>query len=441
MESRAAKNATLVAGRLIVERTGYEAMRVLFVTPYVPSCIRVRPFHFIQFLAASHEISLVSLVCDRYEEELVGKVAQYCASVELVRLPKWQAYANCLCALPSLMPLRVAYYQSPAFIERVLWVIRKRKIEVVHGELIKVMPALRAVLARERIPVLYDSVDCISSYLEQQWRSTCNPLHKAFVYTELRKMRRYEMRSLPALDQVVITSPYDRECLIKLGDNGEHIQVVPNGVDTAYFAPLPISRERDSLVFCAKMDYYPNVQAMLNFSREVLPLVWKVRPQVRLTIVGNKPPQAVRELRSDPRITVTGFVPDIRPYLSRASVALAPLLVAAGIQNKVLEALAMETPVVATPGSCRSLQVQHERHLLIAEGGQAYANAILRLLEDPSLALSLATEGRRYVEQHYSWEAATTLLSKLYQQIHQTLQAQNIAGEEMPIENATTIMI
>src|SRR5579885_1033108 len=337
-------------------------MRVLFVTPYVPSRIRVRPFHFIQSLAPSHEISLVSLVCDRYEEGLAGQVAQYCASVALVRLPKWQAYANCLRALPSALPLRVAYYQSPAFIERMLWVMRKRKIEVVHGELIKVMPALRAVLARERVPVLYDAVDCISSYLEQQWRSASNPLHKAFVYTELRKMRRYEQRSLRVMDQVVITSPYDRECLLKLGEDGEHIRVVPNGVDTAYFAPSSVSRELDSLVFCAKMEYYPH-------------------------------------------------------------------------------ALAMGTPVVATPGSCRSLQVQHERHLLIAEGAQAYADAILRLLADPSLARQLAAEGRQYVEQHYSWDAATTTLGELYQRIHQTLQTQHMAEEGMPIENATTMMI
>ena len=223
-------------------------------------------------------------------------------------------------------------------------------------------------------------------------------------------MRYYERSCLPALDQVVITSPYDRDCLLKLGKACEHIQVVPNGVDTAYFTPLPVPRESDSLVFCAKMDYYPNAQAMLHFCREVLPLIWKRRPEVRLTIVGNNPPQAIRELKADPRISVTGFVPDIRPYLSRASVALAPLLVTAGIQNKVLEALAMGTPVVATPGSCRSLLVQHERHLLIAEGAQTYARAILRMLENPAFAQQLARAGRDYVEQHYSWEAAASAL-------------------------------
>ncbi|HEU5227209.1 MAG TPA: glycosyltransferase, partial [Ktedonobacteraceae bacterium] len=223
---------------------------------------------------------------------------------------------------------------------------------------------------------------------------------------------------------------YDRDCLLKLGESSEHIQVVPNGVDTAYFTPLPVHRESDVLVFCAKMDYYPNAQAMLHFCREVLPLIWKRRPGVRLTIVGNNPPQAVRELQADPRITVTGFVPDIRPYLSRASVALAPLLVAAGIQNKVLEALAMETPVVATPGSCRCLRVQHEQHLLIAEGTQAYAAAILRMLENPAFAQQLACTGREYVEQHYSWEAAASMLSQLYSRMCQKRQALHVVTEE-----------
>ncbi len=399
-------------------------MRILFVTPYVPSRIRVRPFHFIQALSTSHEISLVSLMCDQYEKGLAQEVAAYCTSTELVPLPKWQAYTNCLRALPSLTPLRVAYYQSPAFVERILWVIRKRKIEVVHGELIKVIPALHRVLAQERVPMLYDSVDCISSYLEQQWRSSCNPLHKAFVFTELQKMRRYEQRMLTTLDQVVITSAHDRNYLMALEKQAQQVQIVPNGVDLAYFSPSSEPRESDSLVFCAKMDYYPNYQAMLNFCREILPRIWQHRPQVRLTIVGNNPPQSVYELCADSRITVTGFVPDIRPYLRRASVALAPLRVAAGMQNKILEALAMGTPVVATPDSCRALQVQDGIHLLIAEGSHAYAEAVLRLLEEPQLARTLCHAGRGYVEQHHSWTAAANLLGELYQKVVQAQQVQ-----------------
>ncbi len=389
-------------------------MRILFVTPYVPSRIRVRPFNLIKSLSAVHEVSLVSLLCDEYEREMVRDVANYCASVDLLPLPKSQAYKNCLLALPTLIPLRVAYYKSPAFVERIKQVIHERNIEVVHGELIKVVPALRAVLAQANIPLLYDSVDCISWYLQQQYSSARSPLKKALVYSELKKMRRYERQSLAAFDQVVITSGHDRDCLIALGEQPSHIKVVSNGVDIEYFTPSVSPRENDSLVFCAKLDYYPNSQAIVHFCREILPLIWESRPQVRLAIVGNNPPQSVRDLSADERIAVTGYVPDIRPYLGKASVALAPLQVAAGMQNKVLEALAMGSPVVATPGSCRSLQVKHETHLLIAEGVRSYADAVLRLLENPQLAQDLGNAGRYYVEQYHSWIAAANTLSNLY---------------------------
>jgi glycosyltransferase involved in cell wall biosynthesis len=164
------------------------------------------------------------------------------------------------------------------------------------------------------------------------------------------------------------------------------------------------------------MDYYPNAQAMLMFCRDVLPHIWKSRPQVRLTIVGNNPPDAVRALIKDKRIAVTGYVADIRPYLGCASVALAPLLVAAGMQNKVLEALAMGTPMVATPASCRSLQVRDGVHLLIAEEPSAFAWAVLRLLKDQPLAERLRAAGRIYVEEHHSWQQAADIVHNMYRE-------------------------
>lgn len=392
-------------------------MRILFVTPYVPSRIRVRPYNFIKALSSSHEVSLVSLLCDEYERAMAQEIAPFCSSIDLVPLPKWRSYANCLRALPTLTPLRVAYYRSHAFNQRILQVIQQHSTQVIHGELIKVAPALHSTASHSSLPVLYDSVDTISSYLQQQYRSARNPLSKAFVYSELLKMRRYESRIPASFQKIVITSQPDRDVLVKLGVNPQLVEVVSNGVDTTYFTPPSTPREQDSLVFCAKMDYYPNSQAMLRFCAEILPLIWKQRPQVRLTIVGNNPPQAVRDLASDTRITVTGYVPDIRPYLAKASVVLAPLIVAAGMQNKVLEALAMGAPTVSTPASCRSLQVSHQTHLLIAEAPRQFAKAVLELLQNTQMAHNLAQAGRRYVEEHHSWTAAASTLSALYHQL------------------------
>src|SRR5258707_1556821 len=220
-------------------------MRILFVTPYVPSRIRVRPYQLIKSLSYLHEISRVSLLCDEYEREMVQDVAQYCTSVNLVPLPKWRAYANCLLALPAYMPLRVAYYRSPEFIQTIQQVIRKQAIEIVHGELIKVVPSLYAAQAQEEIPFLFDAVDCISSYVQQQWNTVRNPLKKAFAYTELKKMRRYERQSLAAFDQVVITTPTDRNLLMNLGGvESQQIQDVSNGVDTEYSMPPTAPREK-----------------------------------------------------------------------------------------------------------------------------------------------------------------------------------------------------
>jgi sugar transferase (PEP-CTERM/EpsH1 system associated) len=389
-------------------------VRILFVTPYVPSRIRVRPFNLIKHLSVMHEISLVSLLVEEYEREMVKEVEQYCVSVDLVPLPKWQAYANCLLALPTRTPLRVAYYRSSAFMQRIKEVINRQRIDVIHGELIKVVPALKAAHASTDIPILYDSVDCISWFLQQALETTRNPLKKAFVYSELQKMRQYEGCALADFDQVIITAAHDRNLLGMLTGRPQSIQVVSNCVDTDYFTPWAGPRAADSLVFCAKLDYFPNAQAILHFCENILPLIWKQRPHVRLTIVGSNPPPSVCALATDERITVTGYVPDTRPYLGTASVALAPLLVAAGTQFKILEALAMGVPTVTTPRCCRALGTQHGVHLLASEGSQAFAEAVFQLLDHPQLAQQLRSVGRQFVTEHYSWVSAANTLNRLY---------------------------
>ena len=411
-------------------------MRILYVMPYVPSRIRVRPFNLIKLLAETHDIALVSLVADEYERELVKDIEPYCASVDLVDLPKWGAYTRCLLALPTTMPLRVAYYRSPAFARRIKEVISRQKIDVAHGELIKVVPALTAALAGEQIPILFDSVDCISWYLRQTLDTTRNSLKKAFIYSELLKMRRYERKALAGFDRLVISSAYDRQRLGELTGAPHRIEVVSNGVDTGYFAASSDARTPDSLVFCAKLDYFPNAQAILHFCQNILPLIWQKRPRTHLTIVGNNPPAAVRALAIDARITVTGYVPDIRPYLAKAAIALAPLLVAAGTQLKVLEALSMGAPMVTTPRCAAALGAEHGVHLLAAEADepQVFTDAVIHLLDNPAYAAQLGRAGRQFVTERYSWASCVDGLTRLYEEIalapiHEEAQALLTARE------------
>ena len=392
-------------------------MRILFVTPYVPSRIRARPFNLIKCLSREHAISLVSLLVDDYEHALVKEIEPYCVSVDLVPLSRWQAYTNCLCALPTSTPLRVAYYRSRAFVHRVKEVIQRQGIDLVHGELIKVVPILKAVLAETSIPILYDSVDCSSWFLEQNMHATPDLLKKIFTNSEFRKMRRYERRELVDFDQLIISSPTDRHYLSNLIGEAHKIQVISNSVDTEYFIPQPCSREANTLVFCAKMDYSPNSEGIIYFCKYILPLIWEQLPDVRLKIVGNNAPSTVLALGLDKRITLTGYVQDVRPYLATASIAIAPLLVAAGTQFKILQALAMETPIVTMPRCSHALGTQDSVHLLVAEEPQAYANAVLKLLAMPRFAQQLASAGRQFVIEHYSWSSTAHTLNELYQSL------------------------
>ena len=191
--------------------------------------------------------------------------------------------------------------------------------------------------------------------------------------------------------------------------------VLPNGVDLDYFTPGEESRQPETIVFSGKMSYHANATAALHLVNDIMPLVWEARPDAQVWIVGKDPTAAVQALaRRYAQVTVTGAVPDLRPYLRRATLAVAPLVYGAGIQNKVLEAMACATPVIASRRAVLSLQAIGEEHLLVADGPAHFAQQILRLLADPELRARLGKAGRRYVETHHAWDRIVDDLAAIY---------------------------
>ncbi|MEA3063687.1 MAG: hypothetical protein QOJ27_115, partial [Sphingomonadales bacterium] len=193
---------------------------------------------------------------------------------------------------------------------------------------------------------------------------------------------------------------------------GADIRALQNGVDLDYYDPeavFPRVGEGGPLiVFTGQMDYSPNIDAVSWFARDVLPLL----PGARFAIVGRKPAEAVRRL-AGPRIVVTGAVPDVRSWLAAADVAVAPLRIARGIQNKVLEAMAMARPVVASPAAFEGIEAAPGRHLLVAEGAGAQAEAIAALLGDPARAAAMGQAARRHMLERYRWEARLAPLADM----------------------------
>jgi polysaccharide biosynthesis protein PslH len=195
------------------------------------------------------------------------------------------------------------------------------------------------------------------------------------------------------------------------------IRAMGNGIDLDFYDPRAAMAMIDApgplIVFTGQMDYRPNIDAVTAFATEVLPRIRAVRPDTRFAIVGRKPPAAVQRLADQPGVLVTGTVPDVRAWLAAASVVVAPLRIARGVQNKVLEAMAMARPVVATTGAATGIEAEHGRDLLVADSAEAQAEAVLALLADPARAAAIGAAARRQMETRYRWDAQLAPLTEL----------------------------
>jgi sugar transferase (PEP-CTERM/EpsH1 system associated) len=295
----------------------------------------------------------------------------------------------------------MGYFHSPRLARRI------REATATAGyDLIVVHSSSMApyVLHASRIPKIIDFCDVDS----QKWLAyaRCKPFPAAWVYAlEGHKLQRAEARLAAAFDFSTCTTRAELETLADIAAP-KHLDWFPNGVDADYFRPGRTSYDPDSICFVGRMDYYPNQQAMLEFCRETLPLVRAARPATQLKIVGAEPSRAIRHLATIPGVTVTGTVVDVRPHLDGAAVSVAPLRIARGTQNKILESMAMAVPVVSSAQAARGVDAVPGEHLLTADRPRDVADAILRLLGDPISRDRLGQAGRARVLSHHTWAAS-----------------------------------
>jgi glycosyltransferase involved in cell wall biosynthesis len=389
-------------------------MRILYLTPYVPSPVRVRPYQLIRHLAAfGHEVTLICLTGKNEEPEALDELRRWCREVVVVPTSRGRAALQAIRALPSAQPLQVAYGASDALVEAALQ--RADRHDVVHIEHLRGSsygPPLRDY------PLLLDAVDCISLLFERAFRQGASTAGRARALLDLARTRGAEGQLGDTFEQIVVTSAEDRWALQQLQQAGRHtptIDVIPNGVDLAAFPAASIERrDRATVILAGKMSYHANEAAALHLGRAIMPLIWRERRDVRCLIVGRDPSAAVRALAADPRVTVTGGVPGIPPFLHQATIAVVPLRYGVGIQNKVLEAMATATPVVASPQAARALNPQSCMALRLAATPAAFATSVLELLDDPAQRGALGAAGRRYVETHHDWRRSAEHLIDRY---------------------------
>lgn len=416
------------------------AVKLLLVFPYTPTPIRTRPYNLLRSLTRLGDtITLATLWEKAPEQAVLADFERQGITVLSRRLTRARAAQNLPAALLRGQPLQARYCWEPGLAQLIEQAVAAERYDVAHVEHLRGVEfgvALQTAARRHQrpLPVVWDSVDCITTLFERAARTSRGLFGRWVTRFELPRTRRYEGQAVRRFDRVLATARFDAAALGQLAhraaadarpDSGPWanpngaVQWLPNGVDLEYFAPGTAPRDPATVVLTGKMSYHANITAAHFLLTDIMPRVWATRPEVRVNIVGSSPPPEIRALaaRYAPQVTVTGYVADLRPYLQTATVAVAPVAYGAGIQNKVLEAMACEAPVVASPQAVAALHAQPGAEVLVADGGPASAAALLQVLADGALQQRLGAQGRRYVAEHHDWNQVARQLQTIYHEL------------------------
>jgi len=372
--------------------------------PYPPNKgDKIRSWHLLKHLAGQYRVHLATFVDDPDDWQHVPHVEAQCASSHFAALHPLRARVRSLGALAANRSLSLDYYRNAGLQRWVDDTMAAHKIERVL-----VFSSAMAQYA-EKYPQARRVVD-FCDVDSDKWRQYADqkswPMSWLYRH-EARQLLAYERQVARDYDASLFVSQPEADLFRKLAPESDaKIGFFNNGVDTDYFSPEPAhvspyqAGER-ALVFTGAMDYWPNVDAVQWFATDVFPQLRAAFPGLRFYIVGARPSPAVEALGKLDGVAVTGTVPDVRPYIAHAKVAVAPLRIARGIQNKVLEAMAMATPVVVSPQALEGIDAEPGTELVLADGAAAFVEAVSNLLSRQADAMGRAARAK--VERQYSW--------------------------------------
>jgi sugar transferase (PEP-CTERM/EpsH1 system associated) len=378
---------------------------------------KVRSHHLLRFLAARYAVHLGTFVDDEADRAHVGALAPLCASVHVASIRPALARMRSLGSLFTGEALTLGYYRDDGLAQ---WVRGTVAAHGVRRAVVFSSAMAQYVTGLGGLRTVVDFVDVDSAKWEAYGRTRPWPLSGIF-RREGDRLLSYERAVARRADASVFVTVAEADLFRrKAPECAARVWSAQNGVDTTYFTPdatheSPFAPDEEAIVFTGAMDYWPNIDAVCWFAQEVLPAVQAVRPRARFHIVGMQPAPTVQALARLPGVVVTGRVPDVRPYLAHARVVVAPLRVARGIQNKVLEAMAMARPVVASTSAAEGLTAVPGAELLVAEDAPAFATAVQDAMA-PGRDERLGAAARARVVADYDWAANLAPFARLIEQ-------------------------
>lgn len=353
---------------------------------------KLRIYHQIRELSQHHEVVLVTLHDHAIPEKDMTEMKQYCQRIYPFRLTKFSIIWHLALSLLNQRPAQLAYFFRPKWKRKIREIIEKEQPDHLYCQLLRIAAYVRDV----PMPKTLDFMDALSVGMKR--RADQSPWWLRPIFRrEAKLLARYERALLADFDHFTIISTQDRDH-IHPGKSSD-IQVISNGVDTSFFVPQTVPTTVD-LVFVGNLGYFPNVEAAKYLAQKVMPLLGK---EVHLSLAGARPTSEVMALASD-RVSVSGWVDDIRDAYASAKVMVAPLFAGSGQQNKILEAMAMGVPCVTTPLVNRAIGALEGDAILLAESPEDFARHINRLLTDDAEATRIGQAGLQFVQKMYSWE-------------------------------------
>lgn len=398
-------------------------MKILILTPQLPyppqQGTSLRNYHIIRGLAQRHEITLLSFLEENQtaDPQVIAPLQALCRKIEMVSVPRRTMSDRLWHLISSRLPDMAHRLYSPVFEIALRRLLAGQQFDVVQVEGIELARYMIIIRIANKGRLVFDDHNAET---ELQRRNFLTDLYQpgrwlaaAYSWVQVRRLRRFERWACETADAVVAVSETDKHHLQALGSPlHSPISVIPNSIDIAAYQ-LPVTPESYDLVFSGKMDYRPNVDAVLWFADEVWPLICRERPSTSWAIVGQKPHARLEHLRGLPGVTVTGWVEQVQPYLAGAQVMIMPFRIGSGTRLKLIEAMAAGKAIVSTTVGAEGFPVQPNVQLLLADTAPKFATAVLQLLSQPPKQTQLGQAAQQFAQQ-YDWRQVIPLFEKTF---------------------------
>jgi sugar transferase (PEP-CTERM/EpsH1 system associated) len=406
----------------------FKLMKILWLShlvPYPPKGgVLQRSFNLLREVSKSNKIYLLAfnqkalLPTEQDLENAVSALREYCHDIKVVSLPAdrniFSRYSLIIKSIFAKKPYTVNWNRSLHMKVAVDKAINEFKPDLIHYDTIGKAEYFKYNIS---IPQVLNHHNIESAMMFRRATKERNVLKKFYFYQEAKKIEKYEKTFCRLFQSNLTVSDEDGLTLKKI-DPEIKTEVIPNGVDTSYFTPGGEKSDNETLIFAGGMNWYPNRDAMLYFAEEIWPLIKARKPSVKIYIIGQSPPEKLMRMsKEDPNLIVTGYVDDVRPYFTKASVYVCPIRDGGGTRLKILDALSSGIPVVANSIAAEGIKVTPGEDIMIRDRPEDFAEAVLYLLEHPDERRKLSLHGRRMVETTYSWEIIGKKLSNLYERL------------------------